>query len=109
MPIANCFFASAPHELDAETIVLAWSARSGIEADQMTINVVHGQQAGNRYEVIAWLYLPSLCSEPEVVALSEGLAAALEDALHVPSRAVQVLTSIITSGLVVEAGRTLRW
>ena len=109
MPIANCFVASPPDEPDPEAIVTAWSTRSGIDANEMTVNVVQGQQGGKRYAVIAWLYLPSLWSEADVVALSEGLAAALEEALRVPPRAVQVLTSIITSGFVVDAGKTLRW
>jgi hypothetical protein len=32
---------------NAQAIVTAWSARSGIEANEMTVNVVHGQQGGN--------------------------------------------------------------
>ena len=77
MPIANCFFVSAKREPDAETIVAAWSERSGIDADEMTVNVVHADQGGKRYAVMAWLYLPSLWSDEARVALSEGLAAAL--------------------------------
>jgi hypothetical protein len=59
--------------------------------------------------VMAWLYLPSLWSEEDVVALGEGLAGALADVLHVSASAVQVLTSIVGSGSVVEGGETLRW
>jgi len=73
MPIANCFV-SAPDGLDADTIVTVWSARSGIIADEMTVNVVHAPQGGKRYGVMAWLNLPSLWSDKDVVALSEGLA-----------------------------------
>ena len=109
MPIANCFIASPPDEPDAEATVAEWSHRSGIAADEMTVNVVHAQQGGKRYAAMAWLYLPSLWSEPDVVALSEGLAAALADVVRVRPSAVQVVTSIVTSGSVVEAGETLRW
>ena len=39
----------------------------------------------------------------------ERLAGALADTLNVEPSAVQVLTSIVPSGAVVEAGETLRW
>jgi hypothetical protein len=109
MPIANCFVASAPAELDPDAIVAAWSDRSGIDAGEMTVNVVHAQQGGKRYEAMAWLYLPSLWSEADVAALGEGLAAALADVLAVHPSAVQVVTSIVAPGLVVEAGRAVHW
>jgi hypothetical protein len=109
MPIANCFFAPAPEEPDAEAIVSAWSERSGLGADEMTVNLVPAQQGGKPYAVMAWLHLPSLWSEENVIALGEGLAAALADVFRVKPSAVQVLTSIVASGLVVEGGETLRW
>lgn len=108
MPIANCFFAFGDTP-DPHAVVTAWSERSRIDAREMTVNFVPAEQGGKRYSVMAWLYLPSLWSEEEVVALAEGLAAALADVSAVPLSAVQVLTSIVTSGSVVEAGRTLRW
>lgn len=70
---------------------------------------VQARQGGKKYAVMAWLYLPSLWSEEEVVLLSEGLAAALADVAQVEPSSVQVLTSILTSGSVVEVGTTLRW
>jgi hypothetical protein len=109
MPIANCFFVSAKGEPDAEMIVAAWSNRSGIDADDMTVNVVHADQGGKRYAVMAWLYLPSLWSDEERVALSEGLAAALASVSGLELSAVQVINSIVTSGSAVESGKLLRW
>ena len=109
MPIANCIFVSASDDPDAQAIVNGWSAQSGIAADEMTINVLHARQGGKPYAVMAWLYVPSLWSDDDVVALGEGLAAALADVVHVPSSSVLVLTSIVTSGLVVEAGASLHW
>ena len=109
MPIANCFVASPTDHLAAHTVVAAWSDRSGIDADEMTVNLVQVEQGGKRYAVMAWLYLPSLWSEEDLVALTEGLAAALADVFRVQSSAIQVVTSIVESGLVVEAGETLHW
>jgi hypothetical protein len=109
MPIANCFLARELEEFDAQAIVATWAQRSGIDAAEMTVNVVNGKQGGKAYAVMAWLYLPSLWSEDDVRALGEGLAAALAEVLHIGASEVQVLTSIVTSGLVVEHGETLRW
>jgi hypothetical protein len=44
-----------------------------------------------------------------VAAVATGGAAALAEALDVESSSVQVLTSILTSGLVVEAGEIMNW
>jgi phenylpyruvate tautomerase PptA (4-oxalocrotonate tautomerase family) len=109
MPIANCFLTRASEKSDAAAIVAAWSQRSGIDADEMTVNLVDVEQGGKAYEVMAWLYLPSLWSDADVAALGEGLAAALADVLHVDASAVQVLTSVVPPGRVVEAGETLHW
>ncbi len=109
MPLANCFVAWPPDEPTAETIVTAWSDHAGIDAAEMTVNVVPAQQGGKRYGVMAWLCLPSSWSEQEVVALGEGLAAALAEVFQVQPAAVQVVTSVVPSGSVVEGGKTLRW
>lgn len=109
MPIANCFVASVPDDLDTSEIVAAWSNRSGIDSDEMTINVLEAHQAGKPYPVMAWLYLPSIWPDDAVVVLSEGLAAALADAFVVEPSSVQVVTSIVASGFVVEDGGTVNW
>jgi hypothetical protein len=109
MPIANCLVASVPNDLDTSQIVAAWSNRSRIDSDEMTINLLEALQAGKPYAVMAWLYLPSVWPDDAVTALSEGLAAALADAFVVEPSSVQVVTSIVASGLVVEGGETVHW
>jgi hypothetical protein len=109
MPIANCLVASVPNDLDTSQIVAAWSNRSGIDSDEMTINLLEALQAGKPYAVMAWLYLPSIWPDDAVTALSEGLAAALADAFVVEPSSVQVVTSIVASGFVVEDGKTVHW
>jgi hypothetical protein len=109
VPIANCLVASVPDELDTSQLVAAWSNRSGVDPDEMTINLLEARQAGKPYAVMAWLYLPSIWSGDAVAALSEGLAAALADAFALDPSAVQVVTSIVASGLVVEDGEAVYW
>ena len=109
VPIANCFTVSVPDDLDPDAIVEAWSSQAAISSEEMTVNLIPIRQGGKRYAVMAWLYLPSLWSAENITALGEGLAGALSVTLSVEPPAVQVLTSIVTSGSVVEAGETLRW
>jgi hypothetical protein len=109
MPIANCLVASVPDDLDTSDVVAAWSNRSGIDSGEMTINLLEAHQAGKPYAVMAWLYLPSIWPDDAVAALSQGLAAALADAFVVELSSVQVVTSIVASGLVVEDGETVHW
>lgn len=73
----------------------------GIGAEEMTVNLVRVDQGGKRYAAMAWLQLPSLWSDDEVVALGEGLAAALAEALAVDPAALQVLTTVLESGSVI--------
>jgi hypothetical protein len=109
MPIANCLVPSVPDDLDTSEVVAAWSNRSGIDSDEMTVNLLEAHQAGKPYAVMAWLYLPSIWPDDAVAALSQGLAAALADAFVVEPSSVQVVTSIVASGLVVEDGETVHW
>jgi hypothetical protein len=45
----------------------------------------------------------------EAAAARLGLASALADTFVIEPAAVQVVTSVVSSGSVVEAGRTLHW
>ena len=109
MPIATCFTSADRPDLDPDEIVDEWARRSGIASGEMTVNVVSAAQGGEPYAVMAWLYLPSLWSREDVTALGEGLAAALAATFGIEPADVQVITSIVQPGFVVEAGQTLRW
>lgn len=82
---------------------------TGVAPDEMTVNLISVTQGGKRYAAMAWLYLPSLWSDEDVVALGEGLAEALAATFGVEDTAIQVLTTVVTSGSVIEAGEALRW
>lgn len=108
MPIATCLVGTTPLP-DPDAIVTAWRERARIDSDEMTVNVLHAAQGGKRYAAMAWLYVPSMWSDRDITALAEGLAAALSHVLGVAPRAVQVLTTVLGPGSVVEDGATLRW
>lgn len=109
VPIANCYVTGDSTAADPDRVVQAWAESAGVSPNEMTVNLISVSQGGKRYAAMAWLYLPSLWSDEDVVALGEGLAAALAATLSVEPHAVQVLTTVVTSSSVIEAGQALRW
>ena len=111
MPIATCFIRGGlTTPVDARGLTGLWAEESGISDEHMTINVVAGTgQDGAPYGVMAFLYLPSLWSCEDVRRLQVGLARALGRGFAVVVAEVQVITSIVESGHVVENGETQAW
>jgi hypothetical protein len=111
VPIANCFVHDdVPPGLEIDALTALWSEESGVGSGQMTINVIAGtRQTGAPYRVMAFLYLPSLWSSEQLRQLQVGLARALGRGFAVAPAEVQVITSIVESGHVVEAGETQNW
>jgi hypothetical protein len=111
VPIANCFVHDeVPPELEIDALTALWSEEAGVGTEQMTMNVISGsRQTGEPYRVMAFLYLPSLWSAQRVRQLQEGLARALARGFAVAPAEVQVITSIVESGHVVEGGETQAW
>jgi hypothetical protein len=111
VPIANCFVRDdLPPERDIDALTTLWSDESGVGSEHMTINVITGtRQAGAPYRVMAFLYLPTLWSSEQVRQLQVGLARALSRGLAVAPTEVQVISSIVDSGHVVEDGETQDW
>lgn len=109
MPIANCIVVSECQSRQHNVVEL-WAAASGVSVEHMTVNIVTGtEQIGKPYAVMATLTLPSLWSEPSVNALQVGLAKALAQAFNLSLAEVHVITTIVESGRVVEAGKVVEW
>lgn len=109
MPIANCVITLECARGNGSLIEL-WSSNSGISAEHMTVNIItSSEQLGHKYKVMANLALPSIWSASEVSLLQLGLANALSSYFSVALYEVHVITNIITSGRVVEAGQELKW
>jgi hypothetical protein len=111
VPIATCFIRADLLDRPAvDEIVSLWSEEAGVGAGEMTVNVIaQTGQSGKRYAVMAQLHLPSLWSADDVVRLELGLARALSRGFGVDPADVQVMTSIVASGHVVEAGEVQEW
>ena len=111
MPIANCFVRDGVTSgADVQGLTGVWAEESGIGDEHMTINLIAGTlQDGAAYGITAFLYLPSLWSADHVRQLQVGLASALARGFAVDPVEVQVITSIVESGHVVQNGQTQEW
>ncbi|NOI29258.1 hypothetical protein [Vibrio coralliilyticus] len=111
MPIAHCTI--SPDLISkAETVevIERWGSFSEQPTTDMTINfVLAEQQEGRPYQIIANFFLPSVWSEKSVSALQLGLAKALSENFSVEPKNVLVMTTILSSGFVVENGREVTW
>jgi hypothetical protein len=112
MPIATLIVREDAPELAVplSAVVDRWSAASGVTADYMTVNMLpRARQAGARYAVMAFLYLPTLWSAGKVDTLQLSLAQALAECFTVAPDSVQVVTTMVESGHAIEDGRIQTW
>ena len=102
MPIANCIVTSGCQHGSSKLIEL-WASESGQSSENMTINLITStRQFGNRYSVMATLWLPSIWSTSEASSLQIGLAKALAEYFNLVPDEVHVITQLFDSGMVVE-------
>lgn len=92
------------------SIIDLWSEQAGVTAEEMAVNFVAvDQQQGRGYKIMANHYLPSIWSSSSVSSLQLGLAKAPALYFDKPWAEVMVITTMIESGLVVEAGEIQHW
>ncbi len=109
MPIANCVI-TQDCTASSKNLIEIWANESGIPSEHMTINTVtSSEQLGNKYKIMATLMLPSLWSVSDISSLQMGLAKALSQYYEQAMNEVHVVTTIVTSGLVVESGQEVNW
>lgn len=109
MPIAHCIITSDCHA-GSDDLVESWARESGQPSEHMTINVISStRQYGNRYAVMATLWLPSIWSSSDISSLQLGLARALTNHFSLDSGEVHVITRIVNSGMVIEQGEEAQW
>ena len=87
-----------------------WASESKKSPEHMTINIItSSQQLGNKYPIMANLMLPSIWSSSDISLLQIGLANALSLYFNVSLEEVFVSTSIVNSGMLIEAGEEVEW
>ena len=76
----------------------------------MTINIIKSnEQLGNKYTIMADLLLPSIWPSSDISSLQLGLAKALSLYFNVSLDEVFVATCLVKSGMIIEAGKEVKW
>ena len=110
MPIANCIVKSECRESSGSNLIDLWAQESDTSPAHMTVNIIASrEQHGSPYSVMANLQMPSLWSDADISSLQLGLAKALAQHYQLDLSDVQVISTLVNSGLVVEAGKELQW
>ena len=112
MPIANCIITPKCQKGSdvSGNLIDLWASESKKSSEKMTINILtSSEQLGQQYTIIANLLLPSIWSSSDISSLQLGLAKALSLSFDLSSKEVFVSTSIVESGMVVEAGKEVDW
>lgn len=111
MPIANCFIKNKQIKPeDLQELIIKWSEEIQVDVKDICFTVVTDfLQAGQQYEILVNLYLPSLWSENDVTTIQKGLMRVLTTFFKLKPSEIFILTSIIQSGHVVENGEIVEW
>lgn len=112
MPIANCIITSncQKNSDSSKNLIELWASESKKSPEHMTINLItSSEQLGKKYSIMANLLLPSIWPSSDISSLQIGLANALSLYFNVSLEEVFFSTSIVNSGMVVEAGEEIEW
>ena len=109
MPIANCIV--SPHCPQGNgNIIDIWASAAKQSPGHMTVNFISSTaQFGRGYCVMANLLLPSMWSNENISSIQIALSAALVEYFNISAEQVHVTSTIVQSGMVVEAGHELSW
>jgi hypothetical protein len=110
MPIAICFLNKSVERDIMNQIAREWSDNIGVDSKDICINYIQNfYQAGQQYEALVNLYLPSLWTDSDIKKIQNELLNVLVKHLHITHNLVFIITSIIESGHVVENGNIITW
>lgn len=111
MPVLNLYasnISTTQEQLD--NIVFEWANEIAVNIKDISIALIEAKiQAGNKYKIIANLYLPSLWNGEDISHIQLSLSRLIIKHLNLTLKDVFIMTSIIQSGNVVENGKTIKW
>lgn len=111
MPILHLYTSNiSPTKEQFDTLVVEWANEIAVNIKDISIILIETKiQAGNKYKIIANLYLPSLWNAEDISHIQLSLSRLITRQLNLTSKDVFIMTSTIQSGNVVENGKTIKW
>jgi hypothetical protein len=104
MPVANCFYKKGKLSIKKmENMVNEWANIVRVDKKDICVNMIKEySQPGQKYPVLANLYLPTLWSANDIKRIQLGLLKLLSKYLEVKENQIFIMTSLIQSEHVVE-------
>ena|SRR5690554_971742 len=111
MPIANCFIKDKKvTQQEFQQLAEKWASEVKVDVKDICLTFIpNGIQAGQQYNALVNLYLPSLWNDDQIKHIQKSLLRILCEFLKVESSEVFIMTFIIQSGHVVENGEIMEW
>lgn len=110
MPIANCFVSKKLKTSNHQRIIDELSNNLNINPNDITINFIYtDKQIGNQFELMIFLYLPSLWSKKDIEKIELSFTTVLSGILDISFENIFAITTIIESGNVVSNNRIEKW
>ncbi len=112
MPIANCIVeANYLENIDSScNLIELWAIESTQSSEHMTINIIPSiEQHGNKYGIMANLFIPTIWQVEDISLLQLGLSRALSSYFKAPINAIHVITTQVNSGMAIEDGKEQQW
>jgi len=111
MPILNCYTSKTNLQANQwDRFVESWAKIISVDKKDISIHVIADFfQVGERYELKAELYLPSLWSDNAVIHIQQSFLTLAEKMLKIKQSDIFLMTQIIQSGHVIDRGKTEEW
>lgn len=111
MPIANCYIKDTQViNNEFQDLATLWAEKINVDVKDICLTFIPNCiQAGQQYEILVNLYLPSLWKKDAIKNIQKSLLMILAGHFHISPKHIFIMTSIIQSGNVVENGEVVEW
>lgn len=111
MPIANCFIKDQQvSQNELQKLAAEWADQINVDVKDICLTfITNNVQAGQQYEILVNLYLPSLWSKESTKTIQKSLLTILSKYFQLEPSEIFVMTLIIQSGHVIENGAIVEW
>ena len=110
MPIANCIVKKKYSSNILKLIPKELATDLNIDIKDITINFIESFfQAGNPYEIMIFLKLPSIWEDKDIKRIEKGFVSIFSKIINISVQDIFLITEIIQSGHVVDNGEIEYW
>lgn len=110
MPIANCFIKNKMNFSNIDSLLKTLSDKLTLSISDITINFIRSsEQVGRSYDLMIFLYLPTLWKQEDVERVELTFVNTFSDHFKLSSNNIFLITTMVQSGHVVDNNKIQRW